>query len=722
MSHAGTPLRRPLRGHGMPFAAVMLGLSLALPASAAATPGPIRQTSQVSTDAAVGSQLSVMYPTVTTLFNQMTPDGNHIYLDSPTDPNHPGVMTSHAPWDVSGGHATRVVPLQQNFVGLALVSPDNRSKVVAAIDPLTSVDDPGNYDLYLVRDGVVKLASAGTPSSSPPDLVAKWLADDGSRIAFTSVDPIVAGDTHAGRDLYIYDAGTDAISLAAPGIDDATFVMGSPDGQHVIVGDPSGYFEKIGGVATQRAIGTLTGFSADSSKLYFTTAASLVPADTDGLLDGYYSTSDGSYHLMNLNLDPLLGAPIELSLSADASHWILGTDESLSPADTDLTEDWYVGSAGGWVLIPGGLNTTTERKATANFSTIVWKSVNPSLPGDTDGTDDLYTWSASDPGTTRILTSGTQNGAASHIRGLSTDGSRIVFSTDEKLTAGDTDAAIDLYRWEAGSLTLLSPSTPHNVTFDAVSANGQRVVFDSIDPILAADTNPSDNDHYISDPDGTAPTATAPKSSILAGVGLDAGRPKLRLTFSAADVGSGVNHVDVAQSTDGGAFVAIGSDAAAPWSFDRLVRTGHTYRFRVRAVDNAGNVGAWATGLTTKVTATQQSSAAMRYAGSWRNSSSSVWWGGSAKYSSSKGATVSYRFTGKSIAWVSLKGFNRGKANVYVNGVLKGTVNLYNATTQTQRVVWSTTFSTSATRTLTIKVLGTTGRPRVDFDGVIVGT
>jgi hypothetical protein len=704
----------------MPFAAVMLGLSLALPASAAATPGPIRQASQVSMDAATGSQLSVMYPTVTTLFNQMTPDGNHIYLDSPTDLNHPGVITSHAPWDVSGGSASRIVPLQQNFVGFALVTPDNRTRVIWAGDPLTGVDDPGMFDLYVVHDGVPKLASAGTASD---ELVAKWVADDGSRMVFTSMDNIAGtGDTHAGRDLYIFNANTNQISLAAPGIDDATFVTASPDGQHVIVGDPSGYFEKIGGVATQRAIGTLAGFSADSSKLYFTTDASLVPADTDGLLDGYYSTSDGAYHLMNLNLDPLLGAPIELSLSADASHWILGTDESLSPADTDLTEDWYVGSAGGWVLIPGGLNTTTERKATANFSTIVWKSVNPSIAGDTDGTDDLYTWSASDPGTTRILTSGTQNGAASHIRGLSTDGSRIVFSTDEKLTAGDTDGAIDIYRWEAGSLTLLSPSTPHNVTFDAVSANGQRVVFDSVDPILAADTNPSDNDHYISDPDGTAPTATAPKSSILAGVGLDAGRPKLRLSFSAADVGSGVARVDVAQSTDGGAFVAIGSDPAAPWSFDRLVRTGHTYRFRVRAVDNAGNVGAWATGLTTKVTGVQQSSSAMRYRGTWKNASGSIWWGTSAKYSTSKGATVTYKFTGKSIGWVSLKGANRGKANVYVNGVFKATVNLYNATTQTQRVVWSTTFSTSATRTLTIKVLGTTGRPRVDFDGVIVGT
>src|SRR5882672_5111234 len=99
MSRSTPPPRQP-RGHRTPIAAAALCLALAVPASATATPGPVRQSNAVTADVATGSQLSVMYPTVTTLFNQMTPDGNHIYLDSPTDLNHPGVITSHAPWDV----------------------------------------------------------------------------------------------------------------------------------------------------------------------------------------------------------------------------------------------------------------------------------------------------------------------------------------------------------------------------------------------------------------------------------------------------------------------------------------------------------------------------------------------------------------------------------------------------------------------------------------------
>ena len=69
-----------------------------------------------------------------------------------------------------------------------------------------------------------------------------------------------------------------------------------------------------------------------------------------------------------------------------------------------------------------------------------------------------------------------------------------------------------------------------------------------------------------------------------------------------------------------------------------------------------------------------------------------------------------------------MKAYNRGKAQVFVNGVLKATVDLYSAATKKRVVVWSQTYTTSATRTITIKVLGTAGRQRVDVDGFIVGS
>jgi hypothetical protein len=78
-------------------------------------------------------------------------------------------------------------------------------------------------------------------------------------------------------------------------------------------------------------------------------------------------------------------------------------------------------------------------------------------------------------------------------------------------------------------------------------------------------------------------------------------------------------------------------------------------------------------------------------------------------------------FTGPRFTWVGLKAANRGKAQVFVNGVLTATVNLYSASQQGQRVVWGGVWATSATRTITIKVLANAGRPRVDVDGFFVG-
>ena len=217
--------------------------------------------------------------------------------------------------------------------------------------------------------------------------------------------------------------------------------------------------------------------------------------------------------------------------------------------------------------------------------------------------------------------------------------------------------------------------------------------------------------------DTTAPTATAPASAITAGP-LLSGRGSVRLTWSGADDRSGVARYDVAQRRDGGAWST--ASTTTPAFVNVALAAGHTYQFRIRAVDGAGNVGAWMTGTAFKLSAVSQASRAVHYHGTWATSTSTTWWGGTARASSTKGSTATYTFTGKSIAWVGLKAATRGKAQVYVNGVLKATVDLYSATTLRQRVVWSANYATSANRTVTIKVLGTAGRPRIDIDGFLV--
>lgn len=218
--------------------------------------------------------------------------------------------------------------------------------------------------------------------------------------------------------------------------------------------------------------------------------------------------------------------------------------------------------------------------------------------------------------------------------------------------------------------------------------------------------------------DTVAPTVSAPIRTLVAGSTVVGGRATARLSWTGTDATSGIAGYDVAQQTDVGAWTTIGS-AIATRTTDRGLATGHSYRFRVRPVDRAGNVGAWVTGPKFELTRFQESSGRITYSGSWRTATSTSFWGGAARRSSAAGAKASITFSGRSAAWVSAVGPNRGKAAVYVNGNRVATIDLYAKTTATRRVVWAANWSTSASRRITIKVLGTAGRPRVDIDAII---
>jgi beta-glucanase (GH16 family) len=218
--------------------------------------------------------------------------------------------------------------------------------------------------------------------------------------------------------------------------------------------------------------------------------------------------------------------------------------------------------------------------------------------------------------------------------------------------------------------------------------------------------------------DTTGPVATVKAPTLPAGIPLENGRPTVRLRWTATDASS-VARVEIDQSVDGGPYARIGT-RTSPWLWDRVVPPGHTYRYRVRGIDSKGNVGAWAYSPKTRIGAVSQSGSSMDYDGSWMSSTSTVWWGGTARSSSKGGSTLTFTFTGRSIAWISLEAPDRGKASVYVDGVLRETVDLQASSILRQRVVWSANYPTLDTRRVTIRVAGTSGRPRVDVDGFIV--
>ena len=91
-------------------------------------------------------------------------------------------------------------------------------------------------------------------------------------------------------------------------------------------------------------------------------------------------------------------------------------------------------------------------------------------------------------------------------------------------------------------------------------------------------------------PDTFAPVATAP---VLTSIATTASTVTVVIRWTGTDVGSGVKYYQLQESRNGGAYVSVTVPVGAT-SVSRSVTNGSTYHYRVRGVDQVGNVGAWA--------------------------------------------------------------------------------------------------------------------------------
>ena len=230
-----------------------------------------------------------------------------------------------------------------------------------------------------------------------------------------------------------------------------------------------------------------------------------------------------------------------------------------------------------------------------------------------------------------------------------------------------------------------------------------------------ADRTPASRSWVI---ETTPPTASAPTRTVSSGTTISAGAVPIRLAWSGSDATSGVKRFQLEQSTDGGTWTSISTNLTST-ATNRAFPPQHGYRFRILAVDGAGNKSPWATGSAFTLSRYSEASSRITYRGTWRTATGASYWGGAAKYASASGAKASFTFTGKTFAWVARRGPTRGKAEVLVNGSKVATVDLYASAYQSQRIVWTKSWSTAAKRTVTLRVLGTSGRPRVDLDAIV---
>ena len=217
-------------------------------------------------------------------------------------------------------------------------------------------------------------------------------------------------------------------------------------------------------------------------------------------------------------------------------------------------------------------------------------------------------------------------------------------------------------------------------------------------------------------PVDAAPTVSLRSGVALSGTGVAA---VVRWTGSDNPGGSGLARHELARSTDGGSTwtpVTSGAQTAV----NVTLATSGTVRFRVRGIDNAGNVGDWAYGPPLAPRLVQQGSSGVRYAGAWTRATGARYSGGSVRYAKASTASATYRVAARSIAFVTTRGPSRGKVRVYVDGTLVVRLDTGRASLRYRDQAWTRTWASAGTHTVRLVVAGTPGRPRVDLDAFAV--
>jgi len=220
--------------------------------------------------------------------------------------------------------------------------------------------------------------------------------------------------------------------------------------------------------------------------------------------------------------------------------------------------------------------------------------------------------------------------------------------------------------------------------------------------------------------DSFPPVARAPASTLLAATTLGASTIPVGVTWpEATDQGRGVKGYEVQRSV-GSSWVAVPLAKATDTSVTVALAPGLVHRLRVRAIDRAGNVGAWATAGAFRLSAVQEISSAIVRKGAWSTKLSAAFVGGRAIAASVAGASVGITFTGQQIGWVTTVGPTRGQARIYVDGAYERTVDLGRATSAARLIMMLRSWTTTGRHTLEIRVVGTSGRPRIDVDEFVI--
>ena len=400
--------------------------------------------------------------------------------------------------DAALGAVERLTPVGAGVpVELVGSAADGQRVVFTTSGSLVPADTDAKLDVYERFAGAVTLLSAGPDGGNGAfDAIGRGVSEDGTHVFFETAERLDASaDTDAQVDVYEHDASGTHWRSAGNGAFPATFVKTSDDG----------------------------------GQLYFRTNEQLVGADTDSSTDLYRRT-DADLTVLN---DISNIQPYDFALSHDGSRIVF---DSVYPfgADNDPIiingagyQDVFSRTFGGpaTLLSAGAQNNDAPDgarfiAASRDATNVVFATNIAFSSADTDTAEDLY--QSTDSGT-RLLTAPDamfpgEPVAIPSFEAISAGGSRVLFSTDEKLTAGDDDHQEDVFLTSLGLgenrrlvSTGLSGGQGAFPAFPVgLSVNGSHAYFETAERLRDDDDDPNSIDVYENDGITTRLVSTGP--------------------------------------------------------------------------------------------------------------------------------------------------------------------------------------------------------------------
>ncbi|MFG2945349.1 peptidoglycan recognition protein family protein [Streptomyces adustus] len=458
---------------------------------------------------------------------------------------------------------------------------------------------------------------------------------------------------------------------------------------------------------------------------------------------------------------PVMGAHAYGFNSETTGIAVIGDYSNVAPSKEAMTSvarlaAWKLGQYG---VDPTGTTTLTAGAAGPNYFRQTWaagaKMTFPVIHGHRDGYNTVC------PGdayynllpTIRTWAGGPVDGLTlDSVTGDGVSGTTVLTGSTVTLKWSATTPAVLVRQYDvlvdgkvaatvAGTATSaqvdLTPGT-HKVAVQGVHQSGWAAV--TSDVTVVADPTPAATDATTpaATPTTTAPTTPAP--TITPTTPAPATTPTTKPTTAAdrtppvfstkPNLALGLGTVNTTavplalkwKATDAGGLKEVRLTAPVAKTYGPTVlsanltaKPGVATTWRMTAYDRAGNTASASVSGTPVIL--QETSATRT--GTWTAKSSTSYLGGKSYGSSTKNASLTWTFTGRSAALVVSRAATSGQVYVYVDGVKTATVDLKSTTTKYRDAIWTKTWSASARHTVKIVVVATAGRPTVTTDGLV---